>query len=222
MTSTLPLPSPGGYGQAYAESYRITFDKLGSSNLNDICHNSGASIISVNSMRLKFMGHQYTIDTKRRTITSAAGTLQAADSLIMLHYLVTATDKPPSGTQPVTFRELPGGKVYYPTFIKRAISPVIIRFEKSLDQLVVAARQLGGEQVSLGDLAVGFEALPRVTVTWVIWKGDGEFPTEGTILFNSRISNYLPTEDIAVLCQSIALKLCDIDTENTKGYNPDG
>ena len=50
----------------------------------------------------------------------------------------------------------------------------------------------------------------------------GNSQAEGTILFNNGISNYLPTEDIAVLCQSIALKLCNIDTENTRGYNPNG
>ena len=170
MTSTFPLPSPGGYDQAYAESYKIAFDKLDRSNLNDICRNSGAGLITADSIGLKFLGHQYTIDIKHRTITSAAGIPHITDSLIMLHYLVTATDNPQLGTQPITFRELPAGEVYYPTFVKRSISPVILRFEKSLDHMVTSARQLGGELVSLGDLAVRFEALPRVTVTWVIWK----------------------------------------------------
>ncbi|AKG54029.1 hypothetical protein DGWBC_1389 [Dehalogenimonas sp. WBC-2] len=207
---------------AYAKSYEIAFDRLDSSNLTNICHSSGAYLLGAESIGLKFLGCQYTIDVKHRTITSAAGISQITDSLIMLHYLVTASVETPSVTQSVTFRELPGGKAYYPTFIKRALSPVITHFNESLDQLSIVARHLGGELVSLGDLAVSFKVLPQVTVTWVIWKGDGEFPTQGTVLFNNGISKYLPTEDIAVLCQSIALKLCNIDTEKTRGYNPDG
>jgi hypothetical protein len=50
--------------------------------------------------------------------------------------------------------------------------------------------------------------LPRVRLTWVLWRGDDDFPADSTVLFDSKIDDYLPTEDIAVLCQSVALRLC--------------
>jgi hypothetical protein len=41
----------------------------------------------------------------------------------------------------------------------------------------------------------------------VLWRGDDEFPPNATILFDSSVTDYLSTEDLAVLCERIAQKL---------------
>jgi hypothetical protein len=146
------------------------------------------------------------VDVDRRTVASASGTLSMTDQLVILHYLVTSGGKAPSGKL-VSFKELPDGTVYYPTFYRRAIAPIVKHFGDSPKDLVAAAAAMGGEPVSLGDAAVAIQALPRVTLSWVLWRGDDDFPAEGAVLFDSTIVDYLPIEDIAVLCQSITLKL---------------
>jgi len=124
----------------------------------------------------------------------------------MLHYLVTAKGTPPTG-RPVTFRELPEGNVYFPTFNQRAVRPVMDRFSKDPDQLLKAAAAMAGRRVEQGDLAVTIDALPRVPVTFVVWRGDEELPPQGNILFDANVTDYLPTEDITVLCETIAWRL---------------
>jgi hypothetical protein len=41
----------------------------------------------------------------------------------------------------------------------------------------------------------------------VLWKGDEEVSPNGNILFDANISDYLSTEDVTVLCETITWKL---------------
>ena len=135
-----------------------------------------------------------------------AANLSAREKLLVLHYLLTANGTPPSGKL-ITFRELPEGHVYYPTFLKRSVQPLLSTFGSEPGLLLPPAEKLGGKAVELGDLAVTLNAFPRVPVTIVVWKGDDEFAATGSILFDAGISNYLPTEDITILCETISWKL---------------
>jgi hypothetical protein len=69
---------------------------------------------------------------------------------------------------------------------------------------------LGGLKAEYGDIAVTIRAFPDVPLTIVLWRGDSEFPPEGNILFDSTIGDYLPTEDVTILCEVIAWKLVRI------------
>jgi hypothetical protein len=56
-------------------------------------------------------------------------------------------------------------------------------------------------------MAVTINAFSRVPVTIVLWRGDDEFAPDGNILFDANVSDYLPTEDITILCETIVWKL---------------
>jgi hypothetical protein len=139
-------------------------------------------------------------------ITIASGSLSMRDKLVMLHYLARADGSRLAGRL-VTFQELPEGGVYYPTFRRRAVQPLLDNFGASPASISTVAAVLGGQPSGMGDTSVTFYALPRVPLTLVLWRGDEEFPPEGNILFDASISNYLPTEDITILSEIIAWKL---------------
>ena len=209
MSGLPPLPSPGGYERAYAESYNLAFSRLRQADLADVCLKSGAVPVGADTIRLTFLNRDYLIDRLAGAVTlgSEAEPVPIAESLLILHYLVTARGTPPANVQ-ISFKEMPEGVVYYPTFYKRAIRPLLSRFGSSPAGLIPAAAMFGGVDAHQGDAAVTVQAFPKVAVTWVLWKGDDEFPAEGTILVDQTIQDYLPTEDIVVLCQTIAIKLC--------------
>jgi hypothetical protein len=46
-----------------------------------------------------------------------------------------------------------------------------------------------------------------VPITLVLWRGDEELAPNGNILFDANISDYVPTEDVTVLCETIIWKL---------------
>jgi hypothetical protein len=66
---------------------------------------------------------------------------------------------------------------------------------------------LGGRDADHGDVSVTINAFDRVPITLVLWRGDEEVPPDGNILFDANVSDYLSTEDVTVLCETIIWKL---------------
>jgi hypothetical protein len=80
-------------------------------------------------------------------------------------------------------------------------------FSKEPARLFEVARQFGGQKAEYGDAAVTIYPFSRVPVTLVLWRGDSDFPPEGNILYDSTVTDYLPTEDIIVLTETLVWKL---------------
>ena len=78
---------------------------------------------------------------------------------------------------------------------------------RRISELRAAAGRLGGADLDLADAAVRFQALPRVPVAVLLWKGDEEFPGQAGILFDASAHHYLPTEDLAGMGDWLAHQL---------------
>ena len=102
---------------------------------------------------------------------------------------------------------MPEGANYFPTFSKRTIKPLVDHFGSEPERLIAAAEKLGGHKVDYGDVAVTINAFSYVPITLVLWQGNKEFAPEGSMLFDSTVSDYLSIEDINVLCETISWKL---------------
>lgn len=208
-----PLPSPGGYEQAHAVSHGLAMEKLRQADLADIALKSGAVQVGPDVVLLRFLNREYEVDRLlgRVIVHPDKAPVPIAERLLILHYLVTAGGAPPLGEW-IAFKELPDGLLYHSTFYKRTVKLLLKKFGDSPAALVAAAAKIGGVKAHAGDAAVTVQAFPRVAVTWALWESDDEFPAEGSVLLDRGINDYLPTEDIVVLCQTIALKLCYPDS----------
>jgi len=72
----------------------------------------------------------------------------------------------------------------------------------------VAKELFAAQTASMGDVSVTIQAFPKTPITFVIWRGDEEFPPNGTILFDSSIkNNLLSPEDIAELVSMIVYSM---------------
>ncbi|APV44230.1 hypothetical protein Dform_00916 [Dehalogenimonas formicexedens] len=201
------LPSPPGYDQAYGQSYELAFDRLTEVDPTILGMRSGASLGPGQGIKLDFLNFPVIVDIRQRSVTAAGfPLLSISDKLVILHYLVTAGGKPASGKL-ISFKDLPEGSGYFPTFYKRAIAPIVNIFNKSVGDLIGAAKNIGGTQIAMGDLGLSIPVFARVTLNWVFWRGDDLLPPEGSILFDASITDYLPVEDVAVLCHSVANRL---------------
>lgn len=120
--------------------------------------------------------------------------------ILLLHYLTRASGALPTGER-VSFKELPGGFLYYEAFTHRVLRPLVAVFGEKPQLLLKAGEKLGGRPLSFGDAAVELPALPRVPVTFIVWAGDEEFPPNGSVLFDATVPGYLSTEDCVVLAQ---------------------
>ena len=203
----LPLPPERGYDLAYQESYRLVSQNLRLvSDLTAVAARTGALLEGEHTLVLVYLGQTVSVRFPEIEVTAVDPALTMRDRLVVLHYLDMA------GGAPLThrlraFKELPEGGIYQSTFAQRAIKPLLANFGQRPRLLLATAGTYGGLPVKMGDVAVTLHALPRVPLTLVVWQGDEEFPAEGSILFDSSITDYLPTEDITVLCETIAWRL---------------
>jgi hypothetical protein len=133
--------------------------------------------------------------------------LSPREEILILHYLERASGIPLTGNW-ISFAEIPGGAFYHPVFLQRSKAPLVKCFGEEPQKLpALAAVEVGGESLTLGDAGVKISVFPRVPLGMVLWKGDGEFPPEGNVLFDSSITGYLPVEDIVILAETIIWKL---------------
>ncbi len=213
MQRRISLPDEKGYDQAYALAFRLAVEKL--SALPDVEQQCRAAAVECRTddarkyITIPFLGQLCVVSLPDAVVTYAASGEPVAmrEKLLILHYFLRASGAPLAG-KAITFRELPEGVVYFPTFAKRTIKPLVDNYGKQPQLLLDAASALfGATPAQVGDVAVTVPAFPRVPLTLVLWRGDAEFPAEGSVMFDATIPDYLATEDITVLCEIVAWKL---------------
>jgi len=197
-----------GYGLAY----KLACEQLAKIvDLEHQCLKSGARYQVRDSKKvinLEYLNQPYQITLPDIEISAkdSEDEVPLRDKILILHYIIQAKGTAMSNKM-ITYKELPEGISYFPTFSKRAIKPLIDHFGSRPHRLLDVAEILGGRKVDYGDVAVTINAFSRVPITLVLWQGDEEFPPDGNIIFDSTISDYLSTEDINVLCEAIAWRL---------------
>jgi len=211
-SNLLSVPDGKNYEYGYNFAYKIASQKL--AEMGDIeqqCRNSGAEHKIIDShplITLVYLNQSYQIRLPDVDISLADSDEEVPlkDKILLLHYIIQARGTP-LANKSIAYKELPEGVSYFRTFHKRAIKPLVDHFGRQPKKLTGAARELGGEKADYGDVAVTINAFKRVPITFVLWRGDEEFPPDGSIMFDATVSDYLSIEDINVLCERIAWKL---------------
>lgn len=199
---------------SYALSFKMAAEKLSAlkgKEIEEHCRKSGALFqtgAEGNKIVIDYLHQTYRINLPEVNISiqDDETPVELRDKILILHYLNQAKGTPLSN-RIIAYQELQEGANYYPTFFKRAVTPLIENFGLAPQKLETVSSRLGGHRVDYGDIAVAIPAFPRVPITLVLWKGDEEFPPNANILFDSTIQDYLPLEDIIILCQTITWKL---------------
>jgi len=205
----LKLPTLKAQDYGYGLAYQLACEQL--VRIDDIgqqCLKADAQYIDSHKLLMKYLNQSYLITIPDINISLVAGeeTVPTRDKILILHYFNMAKGTPLSNRM-ITFKELPEGINYLPTFSKRTINPLVSNFGDEPQRMADIAGTLGGYKADYGDMAVTINAFPRVPITLVLWQGDEDFNSEGNILFDSTIADYMPAEDIIVLCEVIVWKL---------------
>lgn len=206
----MSIQSNDKYGSELA--YKLACEQLASTaDIEGQCLRSGAQCWQTDYGRavlVEYLKRPYIISLPDVEVSLFDSAEPAAlkDKLLILHYFTLAKGTPLANKW-IAYQELSGGLNYYPTFTKRAITPLVKYFGSEPQRLVAVAAELGGYKADCGDVAVTINAFSRVPVTLVLWRGDDEFSPQGNILFDSTVADYLTTEDINVLCETIVWRL---------------
>lgn len=195
---------------AYLEAYRIACAKLLDMDAETVCQNSKAVFDKeTGTYEIRYFNQPYRIRCAEGAVSFDDDPAEptTTEKVLMLHYLITAQPKPLTGKN-ISFKEVPnGGSIYYSTFRKRAIDPLVKTFSEDIQGFREAASNLGGAAENYGDASVTIHAFPFVPVTYVIWQGDEEVSSSGTILFDESVSCFLPVEDIVLAASFGAYRL---------------
>jgi len=195
---------------AYLEAYQQACRKLLNCSAEEICQNSKAAYEKeTETYVIRYFDHQYRIKCADGSVSFKENTAEptTTEKVLILHYLINAQPKPLSGRN-ISFKEVPnGGSIYYSTFKKRAIDPLVKTFSEDLSGFAEAVVALSGISENFGDASTTIYAFPYVPVTYVLWQGDEEIPSSGTILFDSSVSHFLPVEDIVLAASFGAYKM---------------
>jgi len=195
-------------------AYTIACERLSAIDIEEHCHRSDSGYQATEDgavISVSFLNRNYQITLPDITFSMLDGQtdVDMRDKILIMHYLIGAKGTSATGKL-ITFRELPGGIVYYPTFTKRTMQPIAKHFGYKPDMLISTAELLGGQKTDMGDASVIIHAFNRVPVTLILWQGDEEFTPEVNLLFDSSITDYLESEDITVMSEILTWRLVSL------------
>ena len=101
--------------------------------------------------------------------------------------------------QPLTYRDIPWGEVYFRQFQGRCLIRLAYAFGFKLDKFSEVMEKLGAKKIEMGDMGYQFEFINNLFVSFIIWGGDEEFPPSTQILFEDNFPQAFTAEDIAVV-----------------------
>jgi len=191
MTQDRSSSSGNPWERGFELSYKFACEKLAKiSDIKEQCRKSGARYLGPHEIVVNYLNQSYHIMLLDGKILLESIGVEAAlrDKILILHYFTGAKGTLATGKL-IAYKQLPGGVSYFSALLRKV------------------AAKLGGCDVNYGDVSVSVNAFDRVPITLVLWRGDEELAPNGNILFDANISDYLSTEDVTVLCETIIWKL---------------
>jgi hypothetical protein len=199
------------FEKAYNEAFELARRQFLDRDLAACCESAGAVLREKTArsatIELQYLHAAVHLELPACSITRADGAeLHVWDKILLLHYLLNAQPQT-AVSREVGFKDLKSASLYFNLFDNRCLKPLAKAFGSAPENLLERAGGLGCMKTQAGDCSIKLPVLPRVAVTFVVWKADDEFPASASILFDSSIEQYFSAEDVVVLCQRIVLQL---------------
>jgi len=165
--------------------------------------------LALQDCTVSLLGENYQVKASERAVLQPAGApAEQMQAVLILHYLIGLSKHGYRLTgEWISFKETPGGKLFWPAFQESTIKPLVQSFHRDPEGLVQhLSGRLGGRRVEGGDIAVELATFPGIYVRIVFWKEDEELPPEASMLFDRGLTEIYCTEDVAVLLMAVVQK----------------
>lgn len=192
-----------GYKKALEEARK----DLSNFKVEDICRRTKAQYLEKEEcLALSYLN--YRIRVKLPEFSFLSRELNPQLQVLLLHYLRDAQEVESSGNL-VSFRELPQGITYYPSFQARAENLIARTFGRRKEEFRKISLSLGGRETALGDIGMKIVALSRVPLIYILWEENGEFSSRASILFDETAPRHLEIEDLAILGELVSREMVE-------------
>jgi hypothetical protein len=186
-----------------AETHVFYWDKLSQQHPTDVCNRTEAIynpsregfLLSVYHLRYLVLPKEKKILRVEWNDQTVEEELQSFFFLMILVYLTEAKDIQPSHSW-VSEKDLKGGSTFFRGPHRLHVDDLEALYGKNPEAFLRAGRRLGGSEIFYGDKGFALEALPKVPLAYILWRGDEEFPPRIGVLFDSTIQSHLPLDII--------------------------
>lgn len=115
------------------------------------------------------------------------------EQLCILAYLINSQNLPVTDklVKPET---LPGGQFFFRGSHSLPTAKLEKAFGRCPERLCQVVEQFGAKRCEFGDASIYLYVLPRIPLTIVIWRSDGEFDARALILFDQTAAEQLPLD----------------------------
>jgi hypothetical protein len=124
-----------------------------------------------------------------------------AVSVVLFKYLLMCPEEEPTASEWVTYKDFKDAAPFTGGFLNTGEKPIARTFEGRVPELERVSGELGGRPAEIEiscDLAVRFEALPKVPLLMLFNDRDEDFPAQCSLLFERRAADYLDMECLAM------------------------
>ena len=128
--------------------------------------------------------------------------------LMVLVYLTEAKDIKPAHHW-ISEKDLKGGFTFFRGPHRLEVEQLINLTAKDPEAFLTTGKRLGGSEILYGDKGFALEVFPRVPLAYILWKGDAEFPTKISVLFDSTIEFHLPLDIIWCMVAETSRRLAE-------------
>jgi hypothetical protein len=164
-----------------------------------LCENALAKNYPPRGLLLPFLREYVLVDKQKHCVRRlSGGHWERIDhplvELLCLVYLLNVGPEP-LNQEMVGVQELKSAHFFQgPHELK--VRPLLERYGNDLDGFKKAAERLGSEVLYLADAAYKVSAFPKVPIYYLFWKGDQEFESRLSILFDRSIEHHLAADAI--------------------------
>ncbi|MBI5250080.1 MAG: DUF3786 domain-containing protein [Desulfomonile tiedjei] len=115
--------------------------------------------------------------------------------ILLIRYLVAENGGPIDGID-VSEKDLPGGVTFFQGPHALHVVPIAKAYGDDPEAFAARGSELGAEPRQYGDKAMRFFPFPKISVTYVLWRGDEEFPASVSVIFDKSITRWFQLDMI--------------------------
>jgi len=144
---------------------------------------------------IALMGDSFTVSHPDFAVTGVREPTNP-ERILFLRYLLDGQFVEPSGAY-LTYREFPWGEVYLRQFTGRCINRFAFTYGSKPDVLHQVMARLPAVPIKRGDVGYQLTLLEGLTIQFILYLGDEEFPPNAQILFSDNFRFAFTAEDMA-------------------------
>ena len=147
------------------------------------------------TITMNLLGEEFAVTHPAFTIVGPTP-LTNPERILLLRYLVDGRAAAPGG-QYLTYREFPWGEVYLQQFTGRCITRFAFSYGFKPELLRAVMGKMGATPLPTSDVGYEVELMRGLTMRFLLWLGDDEFPPNAQILFSDNFRCAFTAEDMA-------------------------